>query len=218
MNLKSFPVLVFSLFLIGCTSHTIPTNSSIPKAPIVVENILPSIDVASKTNKKLETKINDQTKVIIEQKANIENAMKQAENIRKQLSEKIEVKEQDAVDLINNLKTVHTRNLFLETNNGELVKINTDLQNQLEDAKTIAAKKDDEVSNLRQIDSQKNKIIDDQNLELIKIAKERDSAVVKASKSTVYRNWVWGLIGGFLLWTILKNILMIYMPTTKFRI
>jgi hypothetical protein len=156
--------------------------------------------------------------VIIEQKANIENAMKQAENIRKQLSEKIEVKEQDAVDLINNLKTVHTRNLFLETNNGELVKINTDLQNQLEDAKTIAAKKDDEVSNLRQIDSQKNKIIDDQNLELIKIAKERDSAVVKASKSTVYRNWVWGLIGGFLLWTILKNILMIYMPTTKFRI
>lgn len=218
MNSKSVLTLVFSLFLIGCATQTVPTNSSIPKAPVVVENIAPSIDVASKTNKKLETKIQDQTKVIIEQKANIENAMKQAENIRKQLSEKIEVKEQDAVDLIANLKMVHTRNLFLETNNGELVKINTDLQNQLEDTKALASKKDDEVLNLRQVDLQKDKIIKDQNIQLEKISKERDSAIVKASKSTVYRNWIWGLVGGFLLWTIIKNILMVYLPTTKFRI
>ena len=218
MRTKYIATLFLTALFSSCATRTISQDFTIPKAPIVVENISPTVTKVIETNKVLENKVNNQSKLIAEQKMDIDEAIKKAESIRKSASENIQVKEQDALDLVANLKTVHTRNLFLETENNDLSNTVSDQSKQLDFANSLAAKKDSEVAELRQQSDQKDNIIKTKNEDTRKIIIERDKAIIDAASANVYKHWIYGILGGFLLWTILKNVLMMYFPTTRFRI
>lgn len=218
MKLKHILLFLASISLIGCASHTVSTDVSIPKAPPVVEKVSPVISKISDSNRTLEIKIKEQSKTISDQNHDIADALKRAEDIKKQLEDQKQVKVEDANDLVANLKIVHTRNLFLETQNSSLEQTNKDQAVIIENGIKVAAEKDAEVSTLRQQSDQKDQIINKQKEDIKKLTQERDKAEKQAASAKVYRNWIWGLVGGFILWTIIKNILMVYLPSTKFRI
>lgn len=210
MKLKTISTFLFALFLVGCANQTPTMDVTIPKPPKIVKEISPEVQKITVTNQKLEDKIKDQTKVIVEQKADIENAMDKAENIRKQLAESVQVKEQDAVDLILNLKSVHTRNLFLETQNTELGNINKQQATDLLEATKVAASKDSEVGELRSQSEFKDNLIKERNETVKTVTEERDKAIKQAASAKVYRNIIWGIAAAYILLTIVRNVLMAY--------
>lgn len=211
MKYSHIIIPLLSLGLFSCAVKQTPVSDVIiPKAPPIAESISPSIEKLAQSNQKMDDKIKEQSKTISEQNLDILDAINKAEKLKAQLANSEQIKEQDASDLVQNLKTVHTRNLFLESQNSELLKIKNDQATELLVATKKAADKDNEASVLRAQNTDKDTIILKQNDNLKTIAAERDKAVKLAASAKVYRNWIWGIAIGFILLTILRNVLMAY--------
>jgi hypothetical protein len=78
--------------------------------------------------------------------------------------------------------------------------------------------KENEASELRSQNKFLANSLNIKNTEVESLKKSLEKEKIKSARATVYKNWVYGLVGGFLLWIVIKNILMIYFPMTKFRI
>lgn len=173
--------------------------------------IVPSLEVVSHTvkrseliNNKTSSVINDQSKAITLQKLDIEQSIIQAESIKDKVASNSVITPVEAKTLVDLLQNVKSRNLFLEQHNIELKTLNNDqsinlqtLNGDLKEAIDKAILKEKETDELRQ-------------------ALEKEKRISASAK--VYRNWIWCIVGGFILWTIIKNLLLIYFPAIRFRV
>lgn len=60
--------------------------------------------------------------------------------------------------------------------------------------------------------------LDLKNKEVINISKQKEKLIKQKADAMVYKKMFWYAVAGFLIWIIIKNILMVYFPYTKFRI
>ena len=227
----SILALILSLILNGC-SHTTTAPALIPPAPKQSESVVPhmqkvnrDIDNTIKTNVKLSEKLTSQKQSINDQRLAIVEALTQAEKMKTTIKANGVVTELDTNNLIIELKHAQDRNMFLETSNAELITLKTEQEKTLD---TLKQDGEDTLSKLYVFQDEtlilrgQNKwlggslILKNKETETLKLdlSKEKE----KSAKSGVYKHWVIGLVAGFLLWTIIKNVLMVYLPTTRFRI
>ena len=223
--------LIIPLLLIsGCVKDTPPVD--IPKAPIVKESVVPSLKKVSDgversldSNTKIDSKLQEQRNTVLQQKITITETIVKLERIREKVLAEEAIKEIEIVDIIKDLKTIETRNLFLEKQNGELETIRKDqaaiLKMTKEDASITYRKlidKENEALELRTQNEFLSSNLASKNKEVESLKKDLSKEKVKSARANVYRNWIFGIVGGFVLWIIIKNVLMIYFPLAKFRI
>lgn len=228
--LKVFPALILSLFLVGCWGNPTPpvTPPPVPKVEAVspkVEQIGQKLDETIKINKDLEDQLNKQKKIVTEQKIAIADAIAKAEKMKDKITANEILKEIDAIDLINDLKSVEARNLFLENQNTTLVSTNKTQEKELQNLRLKATEalekakaKEKEADDLRNNTIILTDSLSKANSQIEGLKKDLTKEKVKAATAGVYRNWIIGITSIFVLWTIAKNVLMIYFPMLKFRI
>jgi hypothetical protein len=226
--MKYISILLFGL-LIGCGETTPP-----PIIPPVVkqeQSVLPSLDKVEaginntvESNIKLEQKLKEQQQTVINQKIAIADAIQDAEKLKNKVLTNGKITELETTNLIDKLKDVESRNLFLELQNDELSKVREDQSQTLKTLKEDSDKthdllisKENEALQLREQTEylSKNLIVKNKEVETLKNVLSDEK--VKSATAGVYRNWIKGIVIGFVLWTIIKNIIMIYNPI-KFRI
>ena len=221
------PILIIS----SCITSTTP-KVDIPPPPKLVESVVPSlkkvsdgIDKTIETNKKIDDKIKEQRSTVLEQKLSIVETIAKVERLQEKIISDQLIKEIEILDIVTELKAIETRNLFLEKQNSELDAIRTEqeaiLKMTKEDASITYKKlldKENEANELRNQNSFLSKNLQLKNSEVEKLKTELSKEKIKAAKASVYKNWIIGLVSAFVGWVIIKNILMIYFPMTKFRI
>jgi DNA repair exonuclease SbcCD ATPase subunit len=195
--MKKILIPLLGLFIVSCA----PKISVIPKAPIVSESALKDlkrtqsgIDDSLDDNKKIKEKLKTQEKTIYSQKMEIEEALVQAEKIKEKVKKLEQVTNEDTYMLVEQLKKVHTRNLFLESETKDLVKTNENQLKILEDTKKDAQKTFEKLvkaeSELRELRNQ--------NVHLIGNLEKRNDEVLKLNgklaTASVYKNWIIGVV------------------------
>ncbi len=228
-SLKMIAILILATVFSSCAVKTQP--AIIPPAPPKVESVVPTFNKVDKgitdtlsENVKLGAKLKEQQKLVQDQKAGIEEAISQAEKIKVKAAANEQVSEVEAVNLINELHTVQSRNMFLETQNTDLTKIKDDQENilkttkeQSEDALHKLFNKENEATSLRNLNGFLGEQLTTMNSSLAKVQQDLENEKVKAARAEVYRRWIIGLVAAFALWTVAKNVIMAYSPI-KFRI
>jgi tetrahydromethanopterin S-methyltransferase subunit B len=224
--------ILIPIFLIsGCAKDPTPPVA-IPVAPPVKESVVPhlkrvtkGIDDSLESNTKIDSKLKEQKDTVLQQQMTISETIAKTERLKDKIVADEIIKELEVVDIINDLKTMETRNLFLEKQNSELETIRTEqeaiLKMTKEDASITYRKlldKENEANELRSQNKFLANSLNVKNNEVETLKKSLEKEKIKSARATVYKNWVYGLVWGFILWIIIKNILMVYFPMTKFRI
>lgn len=231
MNIKLISLLVPTLLVVGCGRITTPPKI-IPPSPPKTESVIPhvkkvgeGIDQTIKENIKLSEKLKEQKKIVFDQKVSITDALAQAEKMKEKAIAKEIITELEATDLVSKLKNVQDRNMFLETSNTELTTIKTDQEKILQDLKNKnletaikLTEQESENKTLRGQNDYYKQSLSEKNNEAETLKSDLAKEKVKSSRNAVYRNWIIGLVVGWLLWTVAKNVLMVYFPATRFRI
>lgn len=229
-RVSTFSLVVAVMLISGCAKDTPPV--AIPVSPPTKESVVPSlrkvsdgIDRSLDSNSKIDSKIRELNDTVLKQKLTISETIAKAEKIReKALAEQL-IKEIELIEIITSLKTIEQRNLFLETQNSELETIRKDqeaiLKMTRDDASITYKKlidKENEATQLREQNAFLSTNLNLKNQEVETLKKDLSKEKVKSARANVYRNWIFSLVGGFVLWIIIKNVLMVYFPMTKFRI
>lgn len=217
------------IMLMGC-QHTTPPVA-IPVAPPVAESAIKDfnkvkagIDSTITSNVKINDKVKEQLKNVIEQKELIENALGQAQQINDKVLAKQAITEIEAMNLVTEIKKIKVRNLFLETQNSEFEKLVKEQSETLtvmklgaEETDIKLRSKEQEANQLREQNTFLGKNLDVKNKESenLKDALTKEKEISASAKT--YRNIVWSIVGIWISWTILKNIISLYSPI-KFRI
>lgn len=225
-------LLIGTFLMFSCGPSVVPKSSTIPTAPTKTESVKPSLDKVKDgisesitENSKVAEKIKNQQSTIAEQKGLINDALEEARKIEEKLKTNQVVSEAEIQSLKTKIEQIKKENdKLLETNGAlsENVRYLMDVLNATrKDSATASSKLEQSESELAILRDQ-NKTISDtlasRNKDVETMQKQVIKSETAAAKAKVYRNWIWGLVGGFLLWTIAKNILMIYFPLTRFRI
>jgi len=229
--MKTYVLLAVGALLIGSCAPNVPLPLVSPPPPKTA-SALPSVNKVDstvvetiKTNVKLGVKIEDQKKIITEQKDAIAEALVQVQqmNIKANAKEFITVPE--VGKLVEEIQKIELRNNSLETQNAELVVVKDDqakqlaeVQTNLNDAKTLITQKESETDQLRVQYDFLSTNVNSLGKEIEKLKAEVTKQKQIAATAKVYKYWIWGLVGGFILWTIIKNALMLYLPNFKWRI
>lgn len=221
------------IFILGsCTNKVVNNPNDVPTAPPKVESVIPHVvtvdnklDKLKESNVKLEEKIKNQNKTILDQKMALQNAIVQAEKLKEKILANEALQEIDALNIIEQLNRAGERNLFLEKQNEELEKIRkeqdlllVETKNKLNDAIIQLTLKETEASNLRLQNEYLSNLVT-KNQDSIKTLNEQlDKSNAKAATASVYKRWVIVIVAIVIAWIILKNVLMIYFPAVKFRV
>jgi len=195
--MKKILIPLIGLFMISCT----PKIPVIPKAPIVSESALKDlektqtgIDDSLDDNKKIKEKLKIQEKTIYSQKMEIEEALVQAGKIKEKVKMLEQITDEDAFILVEQLKKVHNRNLFLEADQKELITTNENQLKILEDTKKDAQKTQEK---LIKAESELGELRN-QNIFLSENLGKKNSEVLELSKdlstASVYKNWIIGVV------------------------
>jgi len=195
--MKKILIPLIGLFMISCT----PKIPVIPKAPIVSESALKDlektqtgIDDSLDDNKKIKEKLKIQEKTIYSQKMEIEEALVQAGKIKEKVKMLEQITDEDAFILVEQLKKVHNRNLFLEADQKELITTNENQLKILEDTKKDARKTQEK---LIKAESELGELRN-QNIFLSENLGKKNSEVLELSKdlstASVYKNWIIGVV------------------------
>lgn len=181
-----------------------------PPKPQVQPSVVPAIAKVEDNTVKLKATVAKQKEIIKSQKSEIDESIRLAEELRKQLAENMpDVPNENSTKLVDLLNSVKERNLFLEETVENLAGELSFAELNLAEAKALAKGKD--------LESQKwEKAYNDLSLEYADKEEELKKAEVKAATAGVYRNWIIGLAVGYVLWLIIKNILMVYFPASQF--
>jgi hypothetical protein len=205
---------------------------AIPVAPPIRESVVPylekvsgGIDKSLESNTKIDSKIKEQRDTVLRQKITITETITKVERLRDKVLAEEAIKEIEVIDIISDLKIIESRNLFLEKQNSELEDIRKDQEAILQMTKTDASityrklmDKENEANELRSQNTFLANNLNIKNKEVETLKQKLEKEKVKSARAGVYRNWIIGLSVGFVAWLIIKNILMIYFPMTKFRI
>jgi len=195
--MKKILIPLIGLFMISCT----PKIPVIPKAPIISESALKDlektqtgIDDSLDDNKKIKEKLKIQEKTIYSQKMEIEEALVQAGKIKEKVKMLEQITDEDAFILVEQLKKVHNRNLFLEADQKELITTNENQLKILEDTKKDARKTQEK---LIKAESELGELRN-QNIFLSENLGKKNSEVLELSKdlstASVYKNWIIGVV------------------------
>lgn len=198
-------LLFVFLMLVSCCAPKV-----LPPKPQVQPSVVPAIAKVEDNTVKLKATVAKQKEIIKSQKSEIDESIRLAEELRKQLAENMpDVPNENSTKLVDLLNSVKERNLFLEETVENLAGELSFAELNLAEAKALAKGKD--------LESQKwEKAYNDLSLEYADKEEELKKAEVKAATAGVYRNWIIGLAVGYVLWLIIKNILMVYFPASQF--
>lgn len=198
----------------GCAPPTPITKVYIPPAPEVQKNVKPLVVEIQTGNRALKETVTVQAETIKIQNTEIDEVITKMEELKAST-----VTDQVLVtDLVVRLKDVRTRNLFLETITGQLA---TRLNAQMlltDEAVSKAGLKDAESVQWQQMNTTKDTMIRDLEKERNSAITARDKSNLEAANAKVYKRWILFGIAAVVLWLIMKNVLMIYFPLTKFKI
>ena len=214
--MKKILIPLLGLFMLSCS----PKIPVIPKAPIVSESALKDlkntqtgIDDSLDDNKKIKEKLKTQEKTIYSQKMEIEEALLQAEKIKEKVKKLEQVTNEETYMLVEQLKKVHTRNLFLETETKELTKTNENQLKILEETKKDAQKTleklikaESELGELRIQNTYLSENLGKKNSEVLKLSKD-------LSNAKVYKNWIIGVVVFIIILIIAYIVLAIIKKT-----
>ena len=226
-------LLLASIFLMfGCNNNPDIPRAIIPPAPKQAQSALPSIKKVDNgvnesivNNGRLGQNIEESKQTINDQNLSIIEALAQAEKMRDKALSKVIITELEVTNLISELKKVQTRNLFLERQNQELIKLKDGqdkileiIKNTLGETEHLISDKEIEANELRTQNEflVKNLSLKNDESEKLKFLLQKEKE--KSATASVYKNWVVGLVVSFIAWLAIKNILMIYFPLAKFRI
>jgi hypothetical protein len=228
--MKHLFILLIPFLFVACSNKTTPPVA-IPKAPIVQESAKPSLE---KTQEKIDGSLNENTKIgeglkdqldaIKEQMEDTTQALIEAEKIKEKAIAAQLVTEIEAINLINTLKKVETRNLFLEKQNDDLVKNNNIQKNLLEEARKNSKEtmdkliaKENEANQLREGYTFLAENLDKKNKEVESIFKEKEKLIKEKADAMVYKKLFWYAIGLYVLLLIVKNVWMSINPSARLR-
>jgi predicted RNase H-like nuclease (RuvC/YqgF family) len=241
MNIKKYTItkkrislflVIFTVFYIfGCAPKQTPP-AIIPPPPKQTESALPNVkkiigdvDNTIQTNTKIGDRLDESKQAVLDQKVSIMEALSQAEKIKEKALAKQAITELEALNLINELKKVETRNLFLEKQNEQLSKLKNEqdkilniIQKTLQETEDQIYSKEEEARLLREQNIYLSQHLQSKNQESENLKKLLQKEKEVSASAKVYKNWVIGLVSVFVAWVIIKNILMMYFPLTKFRI
>lgn len=229
--MKTCVLLGIGALLIGSCTQNIPPPLASPPPP-KTQSALPSVTKMDstvvetiKTNVKLGAKIEDQKKIITEQKDAITEALVQVQQMTIKANAKEFITVPEVGKLVEEIQKIEFRNNSLETKNAELVVDKDDqadqlveVQTNLNAAKTLITQKESETEQLRVQYDFISVNINSLGKEMEKLEAEVTKQKQIAATALVYKHFVWWIIGVFVGWIIVKNILMMYFPATKFRI
>lgn len=217
--------------LVSCATDVTPSFTALPQPPkieTVVPNVLKvdeTVDKSIEKSKELEAQLKTNKQIILEQKIALEKASKDVEKIRDRILANEAITEIDALNLLDQLDKIGKRNLFLETQNEILEKTREEQAVLLDDAKTELdttliriIQKEEEAMALRTQNEYLRTVAEKKSTEVTDLQKQLTKSKEKAATAGVYRNWIIGLVSLFVLWTIIKNILMMYNPLASFRV
>jgi hypothetical protein len=223
-------LIITSIIISGCGLRNI-TPSDIPNNPKVEESARPdiraaqdNIDKGINENTQQQGKVNETVAALIEQKIEISEALAQAEKIKEKALAKVAITELEAINLINQVKKVETRNLFLETKANELDNLTKQQAKTLADAKKLAAdaleksdKKEAEAKEAQEKLTQVKVSLENKNIEVIAVQKEKEKLIKEKSDAMVYKKLFWYAIGIYILLLVVKNIWMSVNPLARLR-
>ena len=228
--MKTIFIIFISALIMGCGSKTTPPVA-IPVAPPVAESAKPSlektqrdIDGSLEENIRIQEGLKDQKNAVREQQINISEALAQAERIREKALAAQLISELEAMNLINELKKVESRNLFLEKQTEELARNNENQKRLLEDARKHAKEtmdkliaKENEARELRDQNKFFATNLDLKNKEVESITKEKEKLIKEKADAMVYKKLFWYAIGLYVLLLIVKNVWMSINPSARLR-
>lgn len=230
--MKKYLMILVACMIASCSPTTVKNSESLP-TPITetasvkptVAKIQGSVDKVVEDNAELKATTKEQKQVILNQKVKITEAITQSQRIEEKAKAKELITEIEALELTTKLKEVEKENIELEIKTvqfGESISRQaTELHILRMEARQAAQEidaKENETSALRRDNTKLATDLTSRNKDVEKMQKQVLKSEIAAGKANVYKHWIWGLVGGFVLWTIIKNVLMVYLPTTKFRI
>jgi putative cell wall-binding protein len=155
---------------------------------------------------------------------NTTQALIEAEKIKEKAIAKQLISEIEAINLINTLTKVETRNLFLEKQTEELTKNNNIQKNLLEEARKNSKEtmnklinKENEATELRHQNKFLADNLDLKNKEVMSVSKEKEKLIKEKADAMVYKKLFWYAIGIYILLLIVKNVWMSVNPTARLR-
>lgn len=232
MKARNILALIASLLMISCATKTVSPTVSIPNAPAQTESVIPAvlkteenIQKIVSSNEQLKDKTKDQESTILSQKVKITEAIAQAQRIEEKAKAKLLVTELEAIEMTTKIKSIEEENFTLTKQVGKL-KENLDWQSEFlsitkqdaADARYKLIQSEQEMRVLRDNYKFAEDTVVERNASVQELQKQNIKLTKEASTAKVYKHWIWGIVGGLVLWTIIKNILMVYFPATKFRI
>jgi len=217
------PILLSLVVIASCAKNTPPVN--IPPAPQEREsarpdlaNVQSNIDQSLRNNIEIMGKVKNQKNLTDAQQNNIKIAINKASELQQKIKSGNSVTNEDIDLLISYMNKVERHSLVLEKEIDELIELikkqDIMLSEAVKNARLAMNKVIDKDREVRELRDQ-NKFLG-VNLNLKNIENEK----LKKSKATnsTYKRLFWYFVLGFAAWTIIKNLLMIYLPSTKFRI
>lgn len=214
----------------ACATKITPP-SDIPTNPTVTESARPdiqktqnNIDKGINENTQQQGKVDETVAELIKQKIEISEALSQAEKIKEKALAKIAITELEAINLVNQVKKVEARNLFLETKVNELdgltkqqAKTLTDAKKSATDALKKADDKEQEAKEAQEKLSQVKASLDKKNKEVVAIQNQKEKLIKQKADAMVYKKLFWYAIGIYVFLLIVKNVWMSVNPTARLR-
>ena len=224
--------LIAALFLFaGCVKNTTPPVG-IPKAVVVQESAKPShektqkfIDASIEESIKIKEGVKNHKIALENQGKNISVAIEKGEKIRNKVLSGEVIESSEVHFLLNELRIIQLKNIVLQDDANNLLKT-IESQKQLLGGANLTAKetmaklilKEAEAKEIRAQAEFLAHNLDLKNKEVIAASKEKEKLIKQKADAMVYKKMFWYAIAAFLGWIVVKNILMVYFPYTKFRI
>lgn len=228
--MKRLYLLLPIILLASCATKITPP-SDIPNNPKVEESARPdlkktqdTIDKGINENTQQQGKVDETVAALIEQKMEISEALAQAEKIKEKALAKIAITELEAINLVNQVKKVETRNLFLETKVNELDGLTKQQAKTLTEAKKLASdtmekliKKEGEAEEAQEKLTQVKASLEKKNKEVVAIQVQKEKLIKEKADAMVYKKLFWYAIGIYVLLLIVKNVWMSVNPAARLR-
>lgn len=217
--------------VIGCGTQNITPSAAIPSNPKVeasarpdIRNTQDNIDKGINENTKQQGKVDETVAALIEQKIEISEALTQAEKIKEKALAKVAITELEAINLVNQVKKVEARNLFLEVKANELDTLTKEQAKTLADAKKSASdaleksdRKEAEAKEAQEKLTQVKVSLEKKNKEVVAVQKEKEKLIKEKADAMVYKKLFWYAIGIYILLLIVKNVWMSVNPAARLR-
>jgi chromosome segregation ATPase len=209
--------IILALVLGGCKSSTPPVD--IPNPPQVrpsarenIQRTQTGIDASYYDNIRLQELTKRHEEYIKAQQTTIENALKKSFEIKEKADRGEEITDEDINILISHMSKIEERNLILEKQIADIIKIvekqNVLLAQAIKDARDAMERivdQDREVLELRDQNQFFSKNLQNKNSEVEKLKRQNAS-------NKMYKKIVWFIIIGYLIMFIVKNILAYAFP------